>query len=443
MSSTIISVRDLTKSYRLYAKPSDRLKEVFLPWRNWHSHFFALQNISFEIQAGEHIGILGVNGAGKSTLLQILAGVLTPTSGTVDVHGSLACLLELGAGFNPELTGRENVKFQLQLYNLSNNEIQKKIFEVEEFAEVGEFFDQPVKIYSSGMFLRVAFASAILAEPEILIIDEALAVGDARFQKKCYDKLNKLKEQGTTVILVTHDIFGAKAYCSRLLLLDKGKLITDGNPEDVVTQYMQILYPSATEKGTSDVEKNEKAKQLPEFLPTDKTNTNTYILHIDPANATNQWGSGGATLLGMRFFGLLPTNRFVNGQKIIIECDYRFDPSLLSALATQHNVVPKLAVGMRVDASNGMPLCDFSSAVMDTKELEFDIAKEDCATFRFEATLPKLAPGNYFFSPVVSIGDKDWYIPIIAYENAAILQCERTELILGLFKPEYSVQRIS
>ncbi|MBU7583448.1 MAG: ABC transporter ATP-binding protein [Nostoc sp. TH1S01] len=443
MSAPIISVCNLNKFFRLYAKPSDRLKEVLFPWRAWHNLFPALQDITFEIEAGEHLGILGVNGAGKSTLLQVLAGVLTPSSGKVDVRGRVASLLELGAGFNPELTGRENVGFQIQLYNLPHSEIQKKLVEVEAFAEIGEFFDQPMKTYSSGMYVRVAFASAILTEPDILIIDEALSVGDARFQKKCYDQLNTLKNRGTTVILVTHDIFGAKTHCSRLLLLHKGRLIANGNPEDVITQYMHILYPSATEQGMSDVEKSGKVEKSPESLLVNENNTNEYILHIDPANATNQWGSGGATLLGMRFFGLLPTNRFINGQKIIIECDYCFDPSLLSALATKQGVVPKLAVGMRVDASNGMPLCDLSSAVQDTEQLKFDIAKEDRATFRFEATLPKLAPGNYFFSPAMSIGDQDCYLPIIVYENAAILQCERTELILGLFKPDYSVQRIS
>jgi ABC-type polysaccharide/polyol phosphate transport system ATPase subunit len=442
MSDTIISVCNLTKSYRLYNNPSDRLKEVFIPWRNWHTPFFALQDISFKIQAGEHLGILGINGAGKSTLLQVLAGVLTPTSGIVDVRGRLACLLELGAGFNTELTGRENVTFQMQLYNLSEREIQKKIVEVEAFAEVGEFFDQPMKLYSSGMYLRVAFASAILAEPDILIIDEALAVGDARFQKKCFDQLNTLKERGTTVILVTHDIFGAKAHCSRLLLLHKGKLIANGNPEDVITQYMQILYPSVTEQGILDMGQNDKGEKLSKSLRVSETSTNDYILDIDPANATNKWGAGGAILLGMRFFGLLPPNRFINEQKIVIECDYSFDSSVLSNLAIKEGVVPKLAVGMRVDASNGMPLCDFSSAVMNSEQFEFDIAKEARATFRFEATLPNLAPGNYFFTPEISIGNKDFYTPIAVYENAAILQCERTELILGLFKPDYLVQRI-
>ncbi len=442
MPAPIISVQDLSKSFRLYAKPSDRLKEALLPWRTWHSPFFALQDINFEIQAGEHLGILGVNGAGKSTLLQILAGVLTPTSGTVDVKGRLACLLELGAGFNPELTGRENVTFQMQIYNLSDREIQKKIIEVEAFAEVGEFFDQPMKIYSSGMFVRVAFASAILTDPDILIIDEALSVGDSRFQKKCYDQLNALKQRGTTVILVTHDIFGAKANCSRLLLLHKGKLIANGNPEDVITEYMHILYPSTNEHGGAG-DTIKLSENLTDSSPVREINTNENIYNVDLSKDINRWGRGGATLESMRFFGLLPTNRFVKGQKIIIECDYRFDPSVLCTLAAEEGVVPELAIGMRIDAANGMPLCDFSSVLIGSGKLNFDVAEDKFATFRFEGILPNLAPGDYFFTPEVSIGHKDSYLPIVVNENAAILQCDRTELIVGLFKPEYTVQRIS
>jgi ABC-type polysaccharide/polyol phosphate transport system ATPase subunit len=444
MSSPIISVDQLTKCYRLYAKPSDRLKEVLMPWRDFHTPFFALQDISFEIQEGEHLGILGINGAGKSTLLQVLAGVLTPTSGSVNVKGRLACLLELGAGFNPELTGRENATFQMQIYNLTEREIQKKIVEIESFAEVGDFFDQPMKVYSSGMFLRVAFASAILSEPDILIVDEALAVGDARFQKKCYDYLNALKKRGTTVILVTHDIFGAKAHCSRLILLHKGRLIANGNPEDVITEYMHILYPSTNEHGMSNGEDTIKKDEYLTQSPTvNEKNVSENIFQVDLSKVMNRWGRGGANLIGMRFFGLLPPNRFIKGQKIIIECDYRFEPSLLSILSEKENVVPRIALGMRIDSGNGMPLCDFSSAANKMTQLNFDISKDKIATFRFEGILPNLAPGDYFFTPAISIGDKDSYVPIEVNENAAILQCEKTELILGLFKPEYTVQRIS
>ena len=414
-----------------------------MPWRVWHSPFHALHDVSFEVQPGEHLGILGINGAGKSTLLQILTGVLSPTSGEVHVRGRVAALLELGAGFNPQLTGRENVTFQLQLHNLPEREIKKKIDEVEAFADVDEFFDQPMKIYSSGMYVRVAFASAILTDPDILIIDEALAVGDARFQKKCYDQFNALKGRGTTVILVTHDIFGAKAHCSRLLLLHHGQLLANGDPEDVVTQYMQILYPSAVKDSLQGAAEYKNNDRVAESFPASEITASDCVFHVDPAKATNRWGKGGATLTGMRFFGLLPPNRFIKSQKIIIECDYQFDPKFLCTLAEKENVVPELAVGMRIDSGNGLTLCDFSSAVVGSERLKFDIAIDETATFRIEATLPNLAPGDYFFTPEISIGSKDSYVPVAVYENAALLYCERTELILGLFKPDYAVHRIS
>lgn len=436
-----------------------------MPWRVWHSPFHALHDVNFEVQPGEHLGILGINGAGKSTLLQILTGVLAPSSGDVDVRGRVTALLELGAGFNQQLTGRENVTFQLQLNNLPDSEIERKIEEVEAFAEVDEFFDQPMKTYSSGMYVRVAFASAILADPDILIVDEALSVGDARFQKKCFDQFNALKARGTTVILVTHDIFGAKANCSRLLLLHHGRLIANGDPEDVVTQYMKILYPSVVQDSlqaeTEDKGNDRVTESCPvaedslqgdiecesngcveEHCPVCENSYSDAVFYVDPTKATNRWGKGGAILTGMRFFGLLPPNRFIKGQMIVIECDYIFDPKHLSALAEKENVILELAVGIRVDAGNGLTLCDFSSSVVGKGLLGFDIAKEEKATFRFEGTLPNLAPGTYFFTPEVSIGDKNSYSPVCVYENAAMLQCERTELILGLFKPDYKIRRI-
>jgi hypothetical protein len=224
--------------------------------------------------------------------------------------------------------------------------------------------------------------------------------------------------------------------------LHKGKLIANGNPEDVITEYMHILYPSTNEHGGAG-DTIKLSENLTDSSPVREINTNENIYNVDLSKDINRWGRGGATLESMRFFGLLPTNRFVKGQKIIIECDYRFDPSVLCTLAAEEGVVPELAIGMRIDAANGMPLCDFSSVLIGSGKLNFDVAEDKFATFRFEGILPNLAPGDYFFTPEVSIGHKDSYLPIVVNENAAILQCDRTELIVGLFKPEYTVQRIS
>src|SRR5437016_1893645 len=194
-----ISVRDVTKKYRLFRSPQEILKEALHPFRKrYHREFWALNGVSFDVAPGQTVGILGRNGSGKSTLLQIIAGIIQATSGEVIVNGRISALLELGAGFNPEFTGRENAHFQAQLMDLSREEIDRRLPEIEAFADIGEFFDQPVKTYSSGMFVRVAFASAINVDPDILIVDEALAVGDAKFQNKCFLKFKEFQGAGKT-----------------------------------------------------------------------------------------------------------------------------------------------------------------------------------------------------------------------------------------------------
>ncbi|MEH1855876.1 MAG: ABC transporter ATP-binding protein [Nostoc sp.] len=237
MSAPIIAVRNLNKSYRLYSKPADRLKELLMPWRTWHSSFFALQDISFDLQPTEHLGIIGMNGAGKSTLLQILAGVLTPTSGTVEINGRVSALLELGAGFNPELTGRENVDFLATTLNSGNKITKDAIDKIINFADIGEFINQPVKTYSSGMFVRLAFAINIIHAPDILIIDEALAVGDILFQQKCMRSLTEFCTQGT-VLFVSHDPSSVKKICTKALWLERGRIREYGDAKEVCDRYV-------------------------------------------------------------------------------------------------------------------------------------------------------------------------------------------------------------
>lgn len=242
MSETAISVKNLSKKYRLFQSPRDRVKEALHPFRKrYHQEFWALKNVSFEVRRGQTVGILGRNGSGKSTLLQIIAGVMPPTEGEVSVRGSVSALLELGAGFNPEFTGRENVVLQAQAAGLPREEIEKALPGIEAFADIGQFFDQPVKTYSSGMFVRVAFAGAVHVDPDILIIDEALAVGDARFQSKCFARIQKFQEQGKTIILVTHDVNSVLQHCDRAIFIENGCLMEDGIPKDVVNIYLDFI----------------------------------------------------------------------------------------------------------------------------------------------------------------------------------------------------------
>lgn len=217
-----VSVRNLTKTYRLFGHPGDRIKQFLsLGFRKYHQEFIALRDVSFDIKKGETVGIIGRNGSGKSTLLQLICGILKPTSGTVQVNGQVSALLELGAGFNPEFTGRENIYFQGAIIGLSKEEMDKRFDDIAAFAGIGEFIDQPVRIYSSGMFVRLAFAVAINVEPDILVVDEALAVGDAAFQRKCYRKMENMTLRKTTLIFVSHDIESVRRLCQKAIFLQK------------------------------------------------------------------------------------------------------------------------------------------------------------------------------------------------------------------------------
>ena len=243
MSEVVVSLKNISKCFKRYAHPADRLKEVLLPWKKSYGNpFWALSQINLEIARGETVGILGRNGSGKSTLLQIIAGTLTPTFGQVAVNGRVSALLELGSGFNPEFTGRQNVFFNGRILGLSQPEIQHKLDDIVAFAEIGDFLDQPVKTYSSGMFVRLAFAVAIHIEPQILIVDEALAVGDIFFQQKCFKHLNQLKSQGVSIILVSHDSQAIVNLCDRAVILEEGMLKYEGKANDVVAKYLEFYY---------------------------------------------------------------------------------------------------------------------------------------------------------------------------------------------------------
>jgi len=252
----VISVRNVTKTYRIFKHPGDRIKQaITLGMHRFHKNFTALKNISFDVGRGETIGIIGRNGSGKSTLLQAICGIIKPSEGSVRTNGRISALLELGAGFNPEFTGRENVYFQGMILGLSREKINNIFAKIEQFADIGEFIDQPVRTYSSGMFVRLAFSVAIHVEPRILIVDEALGVGDAQFQAKCFEKLRQLKLQEVTILLVSHNFDLITTYCERVILLDKGALVVSETPNTAVNIYRKLLTtqtpPSALNRTTA------------------------------------------------------------------------------------------------------------------------------------------------------------------------------------------------
>lgn len=251
MNNYVIRCEDLTKKYALYNKRSDRLVEALMPGKkSYHKDFYALNGVDFKIKKGEFVGFIGRNGAGKSTLLKVLTGVLVPTSGSVEVNGRVAALLELGAGFNPQYTGRENIYLNGTIMGFTREEMDAKVDEIIEFADIGDFINQPVKIYSSGMFVRLAFATAISVDPEILIVDEALAVGDVYFQLKCYKKFEEFKRKGKTILFVSHDQSSIIKYCDRAILLENGKILCDDTPKVAIDKYKKLL--AETKKTDSD-----------------------------------------------------------------------------------------------------------------------------------------------------------------------------------------------
>lgn len=242
MSDIAISVNNISKMYKLYDKPMDRLKESLgLSRQKKYKEHYALHDVSFNVRKGETVGIIGTNGSGKSTILKIITGVLNPTQGDVAVDGRISALLELGAGFNGEYSGIENVYLNGTMIGFSREEIDAKLQDILDFADIGEFIHQPVKTYSSGMFVRLAFAVAINIEPEILIVDEALSVGDVFFQAKCYRKFEEFKEMGKTILFVSHDLSSIGKYCDRVVLLNKGRKLAEGDAKEMVNLYRRVL----------------------------------------------------------------------------------------------------------------------------------------------------------------------------------------------------------
>ena len=265
MNDVAISVKNITKVYSLYDKPIDRLKEALNPFKkSYHHDFYALKDVSFDIKKGETVGIIGKNGAGKSTLLKIITGVLTPTSGDVEIKGKIASLLELGAGFNPEMTGIENIYLNGTIMGFSKEEMDQKVDAILEFADIGEFIYQPVKMYSSGMFARLAFSVAINVEPDILIVDEALSVGDMAFQNKCFRQMDSFVDRDKVMLFVSHSLSAIRLLCDKVVWLSDGKIIDAGDTEIVTQKYEKFMQTGmVTSKVNVD---NKKENNRHEFV---------------------------------------------------------------------------------------------------------------------------------------------------------------------------------
>lgn len=260
-----IEAREISKTFRLYRKPSDRLKEALLR-RSFHQSFECLKDISFSVAAGNSFGVIGENGAGKSTLLKILAGTLTPNSGEIVARGRVAALLELGAGFYYEFTGRQNIYLNASLLGLSKAEIKEREPAIIDFAELGQFIDRPIKTYSSGMVMRLAFSIATSVDPEILIIDEALSVGDQRFQQKCVERMAAFRDMGKTIVFCTHSMYLINELCTEAIWLNKGRICSHGKTSRVISDYMAYLEKKGGEPNASNKDAPPESSPLPEIM---------------------------------------------------------------------------------------------------------------------------------------------------------------------------------
>lgn len=361
-----IKAEHLTKIYRIYERELDRLKETFHPFHKRYSKdFYALDDVSFEIRRGENVGLVGKNGAGKSTLLKIITGVLTPTSGTLEVNGRIASLLELGAGFNPEMTGVENIYMNGLLVGHSRETMDAKIDDIITFADIGEFINQPVKTYSSGMFARVAFAVNAFVEPDILIVDEALSVGDAFFQSKCMDKMRSMIAGGVTVIFVSHDTFAVKNLCERAFLMKSGKILMDAPAKEVVEVYRKMLVESRGELTDAQAEFQNNLVDNLRGQQTSNANISTESLERGKEtflkNATYQRGGDGRAVF--ENVQLLDTsgkliNEVIFGQTVILRMIVRFKKD-----------VAFLGMGYHIRNATGIDLVYTDSRFNDTKAI--------------------------------------------------------------------------
>ncbi|AFY91608.1 ABC transporter ATP-binding protein [Chamaesiphon minutus] len=338
-SEIAISLNNVSKCFKQYRQPVDRLKEMIFPGKSYTEEFWALRDISFEIMRGETMGIIGRNGAGKSTLLQLICGTLTPTYGDIQVNGRVAALLELGAGFNPEFTGRDNVYMNGAIAGLAKAEIDDRFDNIAAFADIKDFIDRPVKNYSSGMYVRLAFAAAIHVEPDILIVDEALAVGDMFFQAKCMTRMRQMMEAGVTVLFVSHDTGSVKSFCQRGVFLEGGELKKIGKAADVVASYISVIHGDMNQDLKLQLQQNLENSEKNLDLQNGKSAKNVIIdadiseIFVDTkqqaelAEGCHRYGEGGAKVLDIKLLNSQhqPTAELESREEFIIQAAILFE----------------------------------------------------------------------------------------------------------------------
>jgi len=423
-SSVAIKVENLSKCYKLYEKPTDRLKESLHPLRKkYHRDFYALQHVSFDIKRGETVGIIGKNGSGKSTLLKMITGVLTPSAGEISVDGKISALLELGAGFNPEFTGVENIYMNGTIMGFSKLEMDAKLHDIIDFADIGDFIYQPVKMYSSGMFARLAFAVAINIDPDILIVDEALSVGDVFFQNKCFKKFQELKAKNVTILFVSHDMGSIKQMTQRVLWLKQGQQTMFDTTEVVCEAYFNEQLNMQNEwnqdldvvkdKILADIIKNDGKMILPKLYTTGKK------LVSDDVEIKSFFIKDNA------------------GKQV----DYlKVDHEYTAVLGAQFsNAMSNLIFGFVLENNKGIVILGVNSFINGNEKL-IEVTRPCVMMVEFTFTLPRILKGDYLVSPAVAQGVQDKNVILTWLPSIAHITIENFGYNLSLIEIETGVK---
>ena len=432
----VISVKNVSKCFYTYDKPHDRLKQALVPrlqrlsgkaGTTYGKEFWALRDISFDVMKGETVGIVGRNGSGKSTLLQIICGTLNPTIGSIETRGRVAALLELGSGFNPEFTGRENVYLNAAVLGLTRDEVNDRFDAIAGFADIGEFLDQPVKAYSSGMAVRLAFAVQAQVEPEILVVDEALSVGDARFQAKCFERLRQLKENGTSILLVTHSSEQVVTHCSRAILLEQSRIEMIGESRPVINRYTDLLFgrdKSAAKAKSLDLAEAERAEVEP--VVSDKValrfDEDVYASRMGYNAHEYRWGDQGATLLDfhMSASGREFPNSVESGEDITLDLAIRFNRMIVNPI-----------VGFTIKTKEGVTVYGTNSYMLDCDGVSHigQAGTQAKASLKFKNSL---ATGDYFISIGIASREGEEIVPHDRRYDSIHFIVEPTPKLLGL-----------
>jgi lipopolysaccharide transport system ATP-binding protein len=435
-----IRVSNLSKCYQIYDKPQNRLKQSIYTRlqrllgrqpTQYYREFWALKDVSFEIKKGETVGIIGRNGSGKSTLLQMICGTLNPTQGNIQTTGRIAALLELGSGFNPEFTGRENVYMNASVLGLSNEETDLRFDDIVAFADIGDFIDQPVKTYSSGMMVRLAFAVIAHVSADILVVDEALAVGDAFFTQKCMRFLRKFMETGT-VLFVSHDTGAVVNLCNTAILLNRGQVAEAGTPKEVSEHYLATLYESDQEvAGFDDVEQNKQLEiaepgtneyrdMREDMINSSNLRNDIEIFKFSPAQ--DSFGTGNARITSVRLLDInaVPLSWVVGGEDVILE---------IRCLASKDILRPIIGFVFK-DRLGQIIFTDNTYLVYEHRPVVMSAGNEFVA--RFEFRLPILPSGDYSISPAIAEGTQNDHVQHQWLHDALIFRVHSSSVCFGL-----------